>query len=360
MRKLNPKELLLVFLDSFVGLEYKHKKALYDCLDGKQSIKKFITDNKDYVVNEIGESEYNTLVNSANEVYLDYVIKGLDKRGINPITIESEEYPDRLRSIDLPPLVLYTKGDVSLLNAQTLGVVGSRRSSPSQIAIAERYCEVLKDNDFTLVTGTAEGIDSVALKCASKGAKVISVMAGGFDHVYPASSIQLLDMLIKNGGLIITEHSPEVVSKPYFFPIRNRIIAGLSDGVLIVSAGIKSGTMYTAEYAEAFNKYVFAVPYSIGIKVGEGCNDLIKRGAILTDTPDDILLVFNKDKKEEKIQLSDEEKAVVELLSDGELHVEKISNKLGQPIFVLSALLSEMEIKGVIVKTKVNTYGLIK
>ncbi len=362
MRKLSAKELLLLFLDSFVGLEYKHKQSLYRCLDGKSSIKKFITDNKDYIVSEIGSNEYNTLINSANDVYLDYVIKGLDKREIIPITIESEGYPERLKQTNIPPLVLYAKGNIELLNEQTLGVVGSRKSLPNQIAIAERYCEALSINGFTLVTGTAEGVDSVALRSATKNkAKVISVMANGFDHIYPASNIELINSVINNGGLVVTEYTPEVVSKPYHFPIRNRIIAGLSDGVLIVSGAIKSGTMYTAEYAEAYGKHLFAIPYNIGVASGAGCNDLIKRGAMLTDTPDDILLVFNKTQaQEERVELSPEEQAVIDLLKEGELHIEQISKKLNQPVFVLSSILSQMEIKGLLVKTGVNVYGLIK
>ncbi len=363
MRKLSPKELLLVFIDSFVGLEYKHKKKLFESLSNGVSIKKFILDNKDYISSEIGVNEYNTLINSANDAYLDFVLKSLDKRGLDVVTIESENYPERLKNTPIPPLVLYAKGDVSLLNSLSLGVVGSRKSLPVQIAIADNFCEQLSKNGFTLVTGTAEGIDSVALKSASKyGAKVISVMAGGFDHIYPSSNKSLLDSVIANGGLVITEHVAEVVCKPYLFPVRNRIIAGLSDGVLVVSASLKSGTVYTARYAEEYSKKVYAVPYNPGIESGKGCNDLIKCGVKLADCPQDILSDFNinvQDKEGQETTLNDEQRQIISLLKDGEMHIEKISQKLNMPTFELLPILAELEILGKVVKTGVNVFGII-
>ena len=138
-------------------------------------------------------------------------------------------------------------------------------------------------------------------------------------------------------------------------------IAGLSKGVLIVRAGKKSGTLYTAEYAEEYGRDLFAIPYSVGIASGVGTNDLIKRGAILTDTPEDILLFYGiEEKKSETEELTDIEKAVVTAIAEEPLHIEKICEKTGKKVFEIASVLSFLEIKGIIVKAGINVYGLGK
>ena len=209
------------------------------------------------------------------------------------------------------------------------------------------------------MTGIAEGVDTAVLQSALKvKGKVISVIAGGFDNVYPKSNSELLDRIIEN-GLAISEYPPSTVPKPFHFPVRNRIIAGLSVGSLIVSGAIKSGTMYTAEYSVEYGKDLFAVPYSVGVSSGEGCNELIKRGAMLTDKPEDILTFSGIEEKKEKIVLSDEEKEIVNILRDGEQHIEKLSAKLNTRAFELTPILSILELKGMVVKSG-NVYGLIR
>ena len=161
--------------------------------------------------------------------------------------------------------------------------------------------------------------------------------------------------------MVITEYPPEVISKPYHFPIRNRIIAGLSVGVLIVSGGIKSGTQHTANYANEYGKDLFAVPYGIGVPSGAGCNDLIKKGAMLADTPKDVLDFYGVEEKQTpKITLSDLEQKIVNTLKDGELHIQKICSVLDKKVFELMPIVSMLEIKGVINKNGVNVYGLAR
>ena len=214
------------------------------------------------------------------------------------------------------------------------------------------------DAGLTLVTGIAEGVDAAVLKAGvSKKKNIISIVAGGFDNVYPASNIELLNKVIEV-GLAISEQPPKVQPKPYHFPIRNRLISALSQGVLIVSGAIKSGTLYTAEYAEEYGKDLFSIPYTPGIKSGEGCNELLKRGAILTDNPQDIIEYYKLEKKEEKIELSQIEKQIVEILSGGQTHIEKISSTLGKRTFEITPILSQLEMKRLVVKSG-NVYGLV-
>lgn len=361
MRKYTNSELCLIWLDSFLGLEYKHKQAIYSLINGKTDIKDLLTKGKDYITNEIGVNEYNTLLNSANAEYFGFVLEQLSRKGIIAVTIESEDYPESLLNISQPPIVLYCKGNIKLLSANNFSIVGSRKSLPISINLAKSYAKALLDNGFTLVTGIAEGVDSAVLETAVNNKKpVISVIAGGFDNIYPSSNVPLLEKVVEL-GLAITESPPEVKPMPFHFPVRNRIIAGLSKGTLIVSGAMKSGTLYTAEYAEEYGRDLFAIPYSAGVYSGEGCNDLIKRGAMLTDKPEDLLEYYGVEKKQNiKIELTPEQKQIVALLKEGEMHVEKICSALNKRVYEITSVLAMMEINKIVVKNGTNFYGLAR
>lgn len=358
MKKYGQKELFLLWIDSFEGIAYNHKKEIYEMLAESERIKGALVDNKDRIVHLVGEDNFGLLVNSANEVYLKYVLGELDKRGITAITFVSDGYPTLLLETDAYPLVLYAKGNLSLLNERLFAIVGSRKTPPIAIAVAEKYATTLADAGLVLVTGIAEGVDSAVLNAALKGGRgVISVTAGGFDNIYPQANAQLFEEVAEK-GLVLTEYPPSVQPKPYYFPIRNRIIAGLSIGTLIISGGLKSGTMHTAYYAIDYNRDLFAVPYGVGNVHGAGCNELIKKGAMLTDTPQDITGYYNIKVERDKPDLTDEECQIITLLSGGGMHVEKICESTGKQIFEISPVLSVLEIKGLIVKTGTNIYGL--
>lgn len=356
----NSSELCLIWLDSFVGLEYKHKQELYKLINGKTEIKNVLVSGKEYLESQIGAERFNLLLSSANPVYLNFILEGLKNRGVTAVTIVSQEYPELLKNTDLPPLVLYAKGNLDLLNEKSFAVVGSRKSLPISIKLAESYVETLISAGFVPVTGIAEGVDKAVIDTAlKKDGKVISVLAGGIDFIYPSQHQTVVGNIIES-GLVISEYPPEIQVRPYHFPIRNRIIAGLSTGALIVSAGKKSGTLYTAEYAEQYGRDLFAVPYSVGVSSGAGCNDLIKRGAILTDSPDDLLEFYKIEKEKTEVSLTETERLVVEALKDGGLHLEKIALSLGKKVFEITPTLQIMEIKGLVVKTGVNIYGLAR
>ncbi len=359
MANYNQRELCLIWLDSFIGLEYKNKQALYSLLLDKSGIRNIILQNKEYITSLIGENEYNTLYSSACGEYFNAVIEELDKKGITALTVISENYPQALKETSHPPLVLYTVGDLGLLDANVFAVVGSRKSLPISESIAKRYVKELVNAGFTVCTGIAEGIDKTVLQTAlEENSKPISVIAGGIDNIYPASNRNIFDRVCQK-GLVISEYPPQVKALPFHYPIRNRIIAGLSRGTLIISGGKKSGTLYTAEYAEEYGRDLFAVPYSVGIVSGAGCNDLIKRGAMLTDEPEDILNFYGIEKKEKKIeQFSDCERDIIKVLADGELHIDKICSLTGRMVFEITPTLSVLEIKGIVVKSGVNVFCL--
>ena len=363
MIKYSNEELCLIWLDSFIGLEPVHKQRLYSLIHGKTEIKRLIESGKDYIISNISESMYKTILSAATGEYLDFVIGGLERRGIKAVTVVSKEYPDNLKNIPTPPLVLYCKGDAGLLKSKSFGIVGSRKSMPLSLNLAADYTKTLIKAGFTMVTGNADGVDKAVLNAAleNKG-KVISVIAGGFDNVYPKSNALLVERVAEN-GLVITESPPEVVPLKFLFPVRNRIIAALPAGVLIVSGGIKSGTLYTAEFAEEYNKDVFVIPYSPMIASGAGCNDLLKRSKniMLTDRPEDITDYYGIDIKEnEKADLTPFETEILKSLSDGELHIDKICGAVGKRVYEVLPVLSMLEIKGLIVKNGTNVYAAAK
>lgn len=357
--KYSKEELLLIWLDSFIGLDRKLKLDLYESAVVSDGIKNMVSKSRDYIISASNKNVYENLIASANDGYLKFLLDGYNRKGIVAVTIESSAYPETLRNISIPPLVLYAKGDVGLLKSKCFSVVGSRKSLPSSINVAENYASALCASGFTLVTGIAEGVDTAVItKTLELKGKVISVLAGGHSNVYPASNIALANK-VEESGLTISEYPPEVKAMPYFFPIRNRIIAGLSLGTLVVSGGVKSGTIHTARYAEEFGKDLFVIPYGVGVASGAGCNELIKMGGMLTDTPDDILEFYGEQKKE-KISLSAEEKEICTLLLDGERHIEYICANLGKKIYEVSPIISILEIKGVISKNGSNVYGLLQ
>ena len=360
MAKFTNAEMCLLWLDSFETLEYKHKVEIFNLINAKDNISKILSQHKDQLVSLIGQDRFNAVISSTTKEYFNSVLSEIDRNDVTPITIYSNDYPALLKETEVPPLVLYTKGDISLLNTDCFGMVGSRKSSSLALKIADDFASKISTAGLTLITGIAEGVDKTVLEAVlNENGKVISVIAGGFGNLYPKQHVNLFNEIVKR-GLVISEHPFSVPPKPYMFPVRNRIIAGLSKGVLIVSAGRRSGAIYTAEYAEEYSRDVFAVPYSIGTACGEGTNDLIKRGAILCDNASDILSHYGLDVKEEKVELDGDEQSIVNLLKDGQMHVEKICEKLNRKIYEITPLISLLEIKGYITQSGINEYALCK
>lgn len=358
--KYDERELIIIWLDSFKDIEYKHKRALYEMLVGKTDLKRNIEINGKFVKDALGEAGYNLLLNSANQEYLKDTVLQLNAAGETAITLESELYPEKLKETPDPPLSLYARGNLELLSGEIFGIVGSRKSLPLSLSVAKDFSSELVKHGFVVATGTAEGVDAEVIKAALNSKNIIAVVAGGLNNVYPASNAALIEDVAKR-GLVISEYRENVKPMPYFFPVRNRIIAGLSTGVLVVSGRLKSGTMHTAEYCIDYGRDLFAVPYSIGIESGAGTNALIKRGAYLADSPKDILSFYGiEEEKQEETIFSDTEREIVLSLKDGALHIEKIAERTGRPVYEITSALTMLEIKGVVAKNGINTYGLVR
>lgn len=210
---------------------------------------------------------------------------------IKKILINSNEYPEKLRKIYDSPLQLYILGNKEILNQKGIAIVGARKATEYGKKVAYKFSKELAESGVNIISGLAVGIDSYAhlgaiqaqmeLKSQKKIGKTIAVMGSGFDNIYPKENIELARKIIRSGGCIITEYSAETKPQRLNFPKRNRIISGLSDGVLIVEANMISGALITTEFALEQGKEVFVIPGDITKEQSKGCNELIKDGAML-------------------------------------------------------------------------------
>ena len=226
---------------------------------------------------------------SPDQAKLEEMRKWLDEPQHHLLTLDDDHYPQSLKAIDNPPKVLFANGDIDFLQQPQLAMVGSRSPSAAGRQIAEDFAFHLSSTGFTITSGLARGIDGASHKGALKGiGSTIAVVATGLDRVYPAEHRQLAHEICEQ-GVIISEQPLGIAPHAGLFPLRNRIISGLSQGVLVVEAAIKSGTLITARHAIEQNKEVFAIPGSIHNPAVKGCHALIKQGAKLVETADDII-----------------------------------------------------------------------
>lgn len=212
---------------------------------------------------------------------------------IEEISIESKEYPEQLREIYDAPLKLYALGNKEILKQTGIAIVGSRNATEYGKKVALQFAKDLSKNGINIISGLALGIDTCAhlgtLNSDSVG-KTIAVLGGGLDEIYPKQNVELAKQIIKNRGCIISEYPLETKPEKLHFPQRNRIISGLSKGVLIVEASEKSGSLITADFALEQGREVFAVPGNISSFTSVGTNNLIKQGAKLVASYEDILI----------------------------------------------------------------------
>lgn len=296
---------------------------------------------------------------TAREREVDEFIASLEKKGYFAVTLLSEDYPEEMKHITLPPLVLYGAGRRELLKKRRFCIVGSRITPPWAEKLGRTIAEELSER-FAIVTGLAEGGDLAAIEGGMSANSLIVVLPCGLDRCYPAAHASLKEK-VKSRGLLLSELLPDEDAKKYSFHARNRILAGLSEGVLVLSAAKRSGTLITANCALDFGRDVFALPHNVGSAQGEGCNDLIKKGAYLVTSSEDIFSVYSLERTpKKKLELTPEEERVLNVLRDhGELHAAAIAEKAGLKIFEASAVLSALEIKGAAVKSGGNHYSAV-
>ncbi len=277
-------------------------------------------------------------------------------------TIEKNSllYPSAFQMLSDAPSTLYAVGNVELLKERCFTVVGSRRTPE----LARKLCEGLTKElsyEFCIVTGVADGGDVAAIKGALLGSgKVICVHAGGLDCL-PSANSELLKEVAKK-GLILSPYPPSTPVRNFSFEYRNKLLAALGEGTLVVSAGEKSGTLITARHAKRLGKMMFAFPYPPNAAQGVGCNALIKEGGMLTETAQDIFSAFRIERKEkaQTVVLTELEERVLTALKElQEAHAAEIAKVVGIPPFRIGSVLSALEMKGLVVSLGGNRFAAV-
>ncbi|MDQ3282377.1 MAG: DNA-processing protein DprA [Acidobacteriota bacterium] len=268
------------------------------------------------------------------------------------VTIVDDHYPPLLREIHDPPLALHFAGDLSLLAKPSVAIVGSRRATPYAVNAAEHLARQLSSAGLTIVSGGARGVDAAAHNATlSANGTTIAVLGTGIDVVYPRSNMRVFRR-IEEKGLMVTEFPPGTPPKPEHFPIRNRIISGLTYGTLVVEATRNSGSLITARTAAEQGREVFAVPGSIFSAGSEGTNRLIQYGAKLAHDANDVIDELPQHLQLTQIAAKEEEpdsplREVLAVLSrDDASHIDTLSAKLGRTPASVAESLLQLELGG--------------
>ncbi len=349
----------LCLIMSSLEISNVKQRDLFACTDAELLWTNFYDENQN-IRKILGEKDLSRLKKCLNQTYFDELETQLLKNDVTALTYFSPKYPQKLLDIPDPPYTLYCRGDIGLLNSDAVAVVGTRKVSAYGRRVTSHFTAELAKH-FTIISGLAYGVDTVAHETTLKGVgKTVAVLGSGVCNIYPAANENLAKKILDNGGLIISEFG--VFSEPnnYHFPMRNRIVSGLSKALLITEAPLKSGTMTTLEHALEQGKDVFAVPGEIYSQNSMGCNELLKRlqGALVTD-PKDILHDMNirYEKKEKKsIQLDLTQQSVVNLLIAGKKNFDTLIEESKLNPSELAFILSNLELMGCIMKLPGNVY----
>jgi len=307
--------------------------------------------NRDNITSILSSEYRDTVDGTIEEIY---------KNHMDVVTLTSSNYPELLKNICDPPVCLYVKGKLRA-DELSVAVVGSRRASGYGITVAKKISGELALCNICIVSGMARGIDTAAhMGALSVKGRTIAVLGCGLDRVYPPENKKMMEQIIEYGA-VISEYPPGAEPAPHHFPVRNRIVSGMSVGVLVVEAGERSGSLITAQLALEQGRDVYALPGNVISVNSKGTNKLIQDGAKLVTSVQDILdelhwyecfgmksvLDFESERKS-KLNIDTDEKSVIELLSLESLHIDEIQKKLSISMPLLHSILLSLEMKGLI------------
>ncbi len=315
----------------------------------------------------VGPHLAKTVTNFKDWSVVDKLIDQAEKSGASLISIEMEAYPELLRQLPEAPLLLWVKGHAESLKTNAIAVVGTRNPTSYGKKMTAKVVPEMVEAGLTITSGLAYGIDTEAHRvCVDRGGTTVAVLGSGIDRVYPNSNIPLAHRIIDHGGAVITEFPPGTKPDAGNFPVRNRVVSGLSLGTLVVESDTEGGSMITAGVSLDQSREVFAIPHSLDQLKGQGGNKLIKNSqAKLVQHSSDILTELNrfyrdpfseaeappavqkaKPAWQEIADLDEQSKLVCTLLSDGPLHIDTLCEQTGVPTDKLLVKLLELEFGG--------------
>lgn len=295
-------------------------------------------------------------------------VQKLKEVKVDFVTLNDKEYPSLLKTIDEAPIVLFVKGEISPMNSsKILAVVGTRKMTSYGREVTEQLVSGLVAEGFVIVSGLALGIDAVAHKVAvERGGTTIAVLGCGVDCCYPKENEWLYQKILEGGGLILSQFPLGQKPSRGTFPARNRVISGISQGVIVTEAGADSGALITAHYAKEQGKPIFAVPGLITSHQSKGALSLLKGGAFLVQSVEDVFQYFGgsgtpKKAKElfiDVLDISPQEKDILRLLQQENLHIDDVSRKTGLPMPALNQIISFLELQGLVRNLGEGVFGL--
>jgi len=295
-------------------------------------------------------------------------LKYIDSNGIVALFIDDKDYPRRLKEISDPPLILYKKGNVDLNQDRVISVVGTRHATATGLQTCRSFIEGLMDYDPLVISGLAFGVDACAHKSAlDYGLATYGVVAHGLKDIYPTAHRNLARNMQSHGGLL-TEFPSNVYAEKEFFPMRNRIVAGMCDALIVVETAAKGGSMISADLANAYYKDVFAFPGRPSDHYSTGCNNLIKenKAQMITSAADFATAMGWNQKKPLATQrelfeeLEIPEKNVITLLRDhNDLNIDQLAIRAQMTNSQISAVLLQLEFKGLVQSQPGKRYSLV-
>jgi len=325
------------------------------------------SDKEIYNLKNINTNVKKNIVKYKSLTYLDEIKANLEKELINYVSIYDELYPANLRHIYDAPKILFYKGNLNILkNNINLAMVGSRKCTQYGINCAKNISKSLSDKGINIISGLAIGIDSYSHRgCLEGKGKTVAVIGSSLDNILPKRNIQLAQQILENGGLILSEYNIGNIVYPSNYVHRNRILSGISDGVIVVEAAKKSGALITVEYALDQGKNVFSIPGNINSCMSEGCHKIIKEGAILIHSVEDILNEYKinnnieDSRKYDNINLDKKSIEILQLIEDnGILNIDKICDNTKMEVKYVNSILNELVLKDLLIEINNQVYSL--
>ena len=340
--------------------------------------RKIFTQNIDGIsrIKGISEALANKIVYWEKDIDLNAELEFAKISGTQIITLDDAEYPEILKGIYDPPLCLYVRGKLPDFSYNSLAVVGSRRATIYGRKMAKHLSEAAVLADWKVISGLAFGIDAIAHQAAvDAGGITVAVLGGGLSRVHPQEHVPLARSIIESGGALISEFPMKFPVSRQSFPRRNRIVSGLSQAVLIVEAGLKSGALITANLAMEQGKDIFAIPGHVDNPQAKGCHKLIKQGAKLTEDFNDILEDYdflpgfaqmdevNEESGEEleisiPANMSEDEYQIIQLLQGEAKAFDYLADATSIPVATLNGLLTKMAMKMMLIQHPGKIYSL--
>ena len=348
-------EKYLFWLCSIHGLGLVSIRKMFRIFSSAEEIY-HASEEKVYHVPDLGRREQEIVLEAKNKKGWEKEWEKMKEKGICFVSFFHEQYPDCLRNIYQPPKKLMVKGKLPSQDRIAIGVVGARNCTLYGRDMARMFGYRLAEQGVQIISGMALGVDGWSHQGALEaGGDTFAVLGSGVEVCYPARHRGLYESIQKHGG-VFSEFPVYACAKPVFFPMRNRIISGLADGILVVEAREKSGSLITADAALEQGKDVFVIPGRIGDKLSVGCNRLIRQGAIPVLSPDDILEYYGVEKGKKGMVLEEKENTILQYMEAKPIHTDELIKTLKIPPTELYKTILQLKKRGLVVETSTGYF----